>query len=85
MFGSSGSVSSVRKKKKKKKKKKKGLGLIDLPYRKDARAAVFEVLELAQIRQSRPDSGLSLKVIDSCGVPQEQKIIKGHLPRVIDH
>ena len=36
---------------------------------------------MAHIRQSRPDSGLGFLV----RVPREQKMLKGHLPRVIYH
>jgi len=46
---------------------------------------------MAHIRQSRPDSGLGLQVnvitrgTSLGGVPREQKMLKGHLHRVINH
>ena len=38
----------------------------------------------AHIRQSRPDYGLDMSQFMG-GVPQEQKMLKGHLPRVTCH
>jgi len=37
---------------------------------------------MTHTRQSRPDSGLAVQV---GGVPREQKMLKGHLPRVTCH
>jgi len=44
---------------------------------------------MARIRQSRPESGLGFQAdrlrVGSGRVPREQKMLKGHLPRVIYH
>ena len=41
--------------------------------------------DVAHPTQSRPDSGLAFQitVLDIGGVPREQRMLKGHLPRVI--